>query len=310
MPSENFINRLPLKFVTNVLDLCGESGERWLNDLPQIIEHLSGKWKFIAEKPFENLSYNYVAPCRFFDGTEAVLKIALPLNNPEIFNEAEYLKIQDGKGAAKLLQFDENRRAMLLERLKPGGHLREIFAGREQAAAEIAAGLIKKLRREPPAGSDFGLLETWFENFFERAGKTAFPQRYLTKTRAIFYRLTDSSPKFLLHGDLHHENILSAGGGKFSVIDPKGIIGELGFETGAFLKNHAEWLRSKPNLKSKLIEAAAVFSAELKIEPRELYEWSYAQTVLSIWWTFEDGGKLWRNEFWKAEMWERIINEG
>lgn len=74
--SENFANELPENFVGNVLGLCRGLGEEWLYDLPQIIAKLSDKWELAAEQTFENLSYNYVAPCKFFDGGEIVLKIA------------------------------------------------------------------------------------------------------------------------------------------------------------------------------------------------------------------------------------------
>lgn len=306
---KNFISSLPEKFVKNTLEVCPESGAKWFDDLPQIIKSLAEKWQVKVEKPFENLSYNYVAPCVFADGgSESVLKIALPLKNPEISNEARYLQIQNGDGAVKILNFDKELRAMLLEKLNPGKHLKEIFAGNEQSAVEVAAALIKKLRCKASADSEFILLEVWFENFFKRAKNTEFPQEYLKNTQEIFYEFNTSSQKFLLHGDLHHENILSAEREPFLAIDPKGIIGEFGFETGAFLNNHANWLAGELDLREKLINAVAHFSESLAIEPRDLYKWAFAQMVLSIWWTFEDGGQNWREEFWRAEIWENILN--
>ncbi len=200
--------------------------KKWLNDLPHVIKELSEKWHLTVEKPFENLSYNYVAPCKFSDRKEAILKIAPPLDNPEIFNEAKYLQIQNGKGAVKVLRFDENFRALLLEKLYPGKHLKQIFSRDESQTVEIAVGLIKKLHRKPPAETEFILLEEWFENFFERAKNTEFPNSYLKKTEEIFYNFNKSSQKFLLHGDFHHENILSAEREPFLMIDPKGVIGE------------------------------------------------------------------------------------
>ena len=188
MINEKFISTLPETFVRNTMDLCGDSGgKKWLNDLPQIIKEISEKWHLTVEKPFENLSYNYVAPCKFSDRKEAVLKIAPPLDNPEIFNEAKYLQIQNGKGTVKVLNFDENFRAMLLEKLNPGKHLKKIFSANESQTVEIAIGLIKKLHRKPPADTEFILLEKWFENFFERAKNTEFPNRLFKKTRKRFF---------------------------------------------------------------------------------------------------------------------------
>lgn len=304
MKNDNFADILPKKFVENTLDLCGSLGEKWLKSLPEIIGELSGKWKIEAGKPFENLSYNYVAGCFCADNSEAVLKIALPLNEPEIFNEARYLKIRSGKGAVKVLNFDKTLRAMLLEKLDPGKHLKEIFAGDKQAAVEIAVELMKKLLREPPADSGFLRLEVWFENFFRKAENTKFPQEYTEKTREIFYYFNDSTQKFLLHGDLHHENILSAEREAFLVIDPKGIIGEIGYEISVFLNNHLWWLADEPDVRKQLNYAVEKFSEAFGIEKSDLKKWAFAQIVLSAWWTFEDNGKNWDRALAFAEFWD------
>lgn len=304
MKNDNFINDLPEKFFRNTLDLCGSLGEKWLGDLPQIIEELSEKWSLKAGKPFENLSYNYVSNCICADNSEAVLKIALPLNNPEIFNEAKYLQIQSGKGAVKVLSFDQDRRAMLLEKLNPGKHLKASFNGNKLQSVEIAVGLMKKLRQNPPADSEFILLEDWFNNFFNRAENTKFPQKYLRKSQKIFNELNNTSQKWLLHGDLHHENILSAEREPFLVIDPKGIIGDTGYEISVFLNNHLWWSASEPDVKKNLNYAVEKFSEAFSIKHLHLKKWAFAQMVLSAWWTFEDNGKNWERELAFAEFWE------
>ena len=45
----------------------------------------------------------------------------------------------------------------------------------------------------------------------------------------------------LLHGDLHHENILLDASGNWKAIDPQGRIGEQCLECGRFLLNEWEW---------------------------------------------------------------------
>ncbi len=301
--SENFTENLPEKFIRNVLDVCGDRGKQWLSELPQIIKEIAEKWQIKTKKPFENLSYNFVAACVFESSDEAVLKIALPLNNLEIFNEANYLQIQNGKGAARVLNFDESRRAMLLEKLNPGKPLKMLFSGNESRTVEIAVGLIKKLLRRPPAGTEFILLEKWFGNFFERAVNTDFPTYYLSKTREIFDELS-SSEKYLIHGDFHHENILSAEREPFLVIDPKGVIGNIGYEIAVFLNNHLWWLSPEKNCVEKLERAVRQFSEAFDISPDHLKKWAFAQMVLSAWWTFEDNGENWESELAFAEFWK------
>jgi streptomycin 6-kinase len=287
------------------LDLCGATGEQWLKDLPQIIEELSAVWQLKVEKSFPNLSYNFVAPCVCTDGGEAVLKIALPLNNPEIFNEARFLQMAQGSGAVKPFELDEKRRAILLERLTPGANLKEVCLEEATKAVEIAIPIMRGLLKEPPQDSVFRELDEWFNNFFEKAPKTTFPLEFQNKAREFYKKLSSTSKqKYLLHGDLHHENILSATREPFLAIDPKAIVGEIGYEIAVFLNNHLWWLASDVNLKEKLDRAVRQFSESFEIEQRDLRKWAFAQIALSAWWTFDENGENWERELAFAEFWE------
>lgn len=290
------------KFIQNAIDLCGESGRKWLNDLPQIIAEIERNWAIIVEKPFRNLSYNYVAPCVCADGSKAVLKIALPLDDPEIFNEARYLEAANGNGAVGLFELDEDRRAILLERSVPGENLKEVCREDEIKAVEIAIPILRKILKSPPKNSSFRTLDEWFDNFFTKAARTNFPVEFQKKARRIYEEL--SSTSYLIHGDFHHENILSATREPFLVIDPKGIVGNIGYEIAVFLNNHLWWLASGQNLREKIYAAVEQFSEAFDLAPAHLRKWAYAQIVLSAWWTFEDHGANWERELAFAEFWE------
>jgi streptomycin 6-kinase len=55
---------------------------------------------------------------------------------------------------------------------------------------------------------------------------------------SLFRELIASSESpVLLHGDLHHFNILSARRQPWLAIDPKGVAGEPAYEPGALLRN-------------------------------------------------------------------------
>jgi streptomycin 6-kinase len=304
--NKSFIAELPEKFTGNVLDLCGEAGERWLSDLPRLIEEIESGWRLKTEKPFRNLSYNFVAPCFFAGGGEAVLKIAPPLDNPEISSEARFLQMANGDGAVKLFALDESRRAILLEKLTPGENLKEACRRDESKAVEVAIPIIRKLIKKPPPGLPFRKLDGWFTDFFAKAARTKFPFEFQNKAREFYERLNSaSSRKFLIHGDLHHENVLSSATREpFLAIDPKGIVGDVGYETAVFLNNHLWWLASQADVKEKLDDAVRRFSEAFAIEPRDLQKWAYAQTVLSAWWTFDENGENWESVLAFAEFWE------
>jgi streptomycin 6-kinase len=303
--NENLLQKLPRRFAKNVLDSCGTPGEEWLIELPRVLGELGEKWSLKIAPPFSNLSYNFVAPCVRADGSQAVLKIALPLDNPEIFHEATFLKALDGRGAVKIFDSDEKRRAILLERSLPGKNLKEVFRNNEAKAVEVAVSAMPRISRRASDVSDFQSLEDWFENFFRKAANTNFPAEYLRKSRRFYEELSsDSKQKFLLHGDLHHENVLSAGREPFLLIDPKGIVGEIGYEIAVFLNNHLWWLNSQPNSREKMNEAVRKFSEAFETEPQDLRRWAFAQMVLSAWWTFEENGETWKRDLAFAEFWE------
>jgi streptomycin 6-kinase len=48
----------------------------------------------------------------------------------------------------------------------------------------------------------------------------------------------DREPTVLLHGDLHHDNILRGRDGQWLVIDPQGVAGPAFLEAGRFIQNH------------------------------------------------------------------------
>jgi len=293
---------LPEKFVRLITEAHGAKGTGWLTELRTIVEEIEKKWCLSVKKAFPNLSYHFVASCDLANGGEAVLKIGFPESDSPIFNEAEMLKLYEGRGAVKFLRIDERRLATLLEKLNPGKHLKLVFPDDPGKAVEIAVEILLKIKRKPPVEHNFVRLDDWFAGF-EKAEKTIFP-RYAVKKAQNFYEELSSANKFLLHGDFHHENILSATREEFLAIDPKGIVGAIGYEIAVFLNNHLWWLSDEPDLWKNLDAAVRRFSEAAEIEMRDLRRWAFVQMVLSAWWTFEENGENWQNDLALADIWD------
>jgi len=294
----------PVRFTEIITGLYADAGTQWLADLPKIVNKIAENWSLAVEQPFPNLSYNFVAPCVCADGSRAVLKIGFCAENSEIFNEAKFLKIFDGEGTVKLLRFDKNYCALLLERLIPGENLTRLCQTNDVQATSIAIGVMRKIWRTPPKNHDFPMLEKWTDGL-KRAAKTEFPIQFIRKAQDYFEELNaPSKQKFLLHGDLHHENILSAQREPYLIIDPKGIVGDIGYEISVYLNNQANWVSGLPDSREKLNRCVNQFAEAFEIEPRNLRKWAFAQQVLGVWWTLEDNGKNWKNDLALAEIWE------
>jgi streptomycin 6-kinase len=92
----------------------------------------------------------------------------------------------------------------------------------------------------------------------------------------------------LLHGDLHHENILSTTDG-YRAIDPKGLVGDPGYEVGCIFYNPIKELPHVHDLPKLFARRLDQLSAELHMDRQRLRGWAIAQCVLSAWWHMEDG---------------------
>lgn len=298
------MKKLPKAFCDHAVALCGKAGGDWLERLPATIAALEKEWNITAGTPFRNLSFNYVASAELSDGKSAVLKIALPLNDPEIYGEAEYLRLLNGKGVVNLLSFDREHKAMLLEKARPGANLRSVCRKDQGKAVKIAIDVLKSLLRPVPSSREhFILLDDWFSGL-ERAIGTDFPQDYAERALSLYAELSaDRKNIYLLHGDLHHSNILSATREEFLAIDPKGIIGHVGYDIGVFLNNHYNWLEWNTRLAGKLDQAISEFAYAFDLAAETIRRWAFCQMVVSSWWIFDEMPGAFGEDIGLTDIW-------
>lgn len=207
-----------------------------------------------------------------FRDQAAFLKVT---NEPEELLGATALEYWDGVGAVRVLARFEN--AVVLERL--GGTLRSLVtddASQTLVLCDVAA----RIHEHPPGEVPrFPSMPTWFASLF--ADSTPL----LDRARGIAETLVDQpGPVVLLHGDLHHENVLDGGGRGWLAIDPHAIVGPREFDYCNIFTN---WT---------LDEATANFDSRLEIVTRvagiertRLLRWIAAWAALSGVWHLEDG---------------------
>lgn len=299
-------NNIPAELVSHTLAMCGERGEAWLSDLPNIIATLESLWSIRVADPFPAIEFNFVAPVLTSSREPAVVKIAPPFDNSEILSEAEWLRTIDGSGAVRLIREDRKRRAILLERAMPGKNLAELFAGNERDAIGPAIAVLRDIVRPKSAarGENILLIE-WFEGL-RRYAQSGFPSTYASKALDLFDNVLNGPlvPQFYLHGDFHPGNVVSAGNSRYLAIDPKGLIGPLGYDIAVFLNNFHWWQESRPDVRARMAFAIERFAEAFDMETAELRNWAFVQMVLGAWWTFDEMPSLYDNEVAKADIWE------
>jgi streptomycin 6-kinase len=296
---------IPATFARNMRDVYGAEGYAWLRGLPSLVAELARRWGLDIGPPF-GLSYNYVVPATRSDGTEAVLKVGFPC--PELKREMAALRLYGGNGICRLLEADEGRHAMLLERLRPGETLAALARTDDAAATRVGARVMRALWRTVPESVDngpFRPLAEWFRAFDRHraayGGPGPFPVALLDRAEALARELPASAPApVLLHGDFHHYNVLSAQRAPWLAIDPKGMLGDPGYEVGPFLlnPNQERWYLDPAVLRRRL----DILADELRYDRARLRDWGIAHAVLSACWSVEDHGAGWEDALTAAQI--------
>lgn len=300
---------IPAEFADFMRLFGGEEGDAWLAALPALLREYCARWGLTLGPPFA-LSYNYVAPVTRADGSPAVLKAGLP--GDEFRAGIEFLRLCDGVGAVRLLEADDERCVMLMERALPGEPLAALAD--DDAATAIGADVMRELWRPVPTAHPFPTVEGWLRAFervraMSGGGSGPLPEAALARAEALGRELLASAPDArLMHGDLHHDNIVSASREPWLIIDPKGLVGDPGYEMGPFLNNPYGRMETWPDPARQLARRVDIFAERLGYLRERIIAWAFVQAVLSAAWHVEDtGDDRWGPSIARAEVWATLL---
>jgi streptomycin 6-kinase len=168
----------------------------------------------------------------------AVLKLFKPTSDEA--RSPRILLRYDGHGTVRVLAHDES--AVLLERAVPGTPLSTLVRdGKDDEALVIICDVAGRLHRHGMPSEPQPTVENLGEAFARyRNGPmhALLPQSLVDEAEPLYFALCRTQTnRVLLHGDLHHDNILFDARRGWLAIDPKGVVGEPQFELGAALRN-------------------------------------------------------------------------
>jgi streptomycin 6-kinase len=255
-----------------------------LDRLPQVAAECAEQWSLRLGKPFPGSHVSLALPAQTADGGDAVLKICLPHRESE--HEADALVRWNGNGAVRLLAYDRERWALLIERCRPGYPLTEL--GREEAL-DVLVGLLPRLWVE--AAEPFRPLAeeaAWWADYLPakwmRAGRP-FEEALLVAAVGALRELAPSQgEQVLLHQDLHADNVLSAEREPWLAIDPKPLGGEREFGLAPIIRG-SELGGSKRDVLYRLDR----LSSELGLNRERTRGWALGQSLA---WAWDDGGPM------------------
>ena len=281
------------EFRSNVLAVHGPAGATWLSDIPRLLSEIEQSWDVCIGPPYE-LSYNYVAPAARRGGSACVVKLTVP-GTSDRNREAAALTTYAGRGAVRLLARDDSRGAFLLERAEPGLTLAELGPDQDTAATAVICALMQRLWCMPPADhmvpdvADYGADFVDYRQRHPTGGP--LPRRLVERATELIEVLSATAPRtVLLHGDLHHHNVLQSHREPWLAIDPHGLTGCPGFDVGAMLYNPTtmsaeELLRLLP---ARLEQLCAIPD----LDPDRVRGWAFVMSMLSEVWSAQDHNEI------------------
>ncbi len=272
----------------NVEAFWGDNGRQWLAALPAIVGQLAHDWGLVLGSPYE-LTLHYVVAVTQSDGTPAVLKLGVP-GSETLVAEAHALEAFAGRGAVRLLRADLTRGALLLEQVTPGWRARDLVPVDDSAATSAAVSVMRRLHESSPGPALPPLINqaTAFDNYLQAYGTAGpLPADLVTRAAGLMRELCDSAPAtVVLHGDLHHDNILRGTREAWLAIDPHGLVGDPGYDTGSLLYNPEPDDRD-PELVALVPARVEQLADELAMPIDRLIAWGFVKAVLSDVWSAE-----------------------
>ena len=185
-----------------------------------------------------------------------------------------------------------------MERIHPGAPLSTFFPGNEDQANQVFVSILPRLHDCAFDPKPFTPVEDVLMNFFKNAPHIFSKEEVQTIQTLTTYLLETTTKKVLLHGDLHHDNIISHGN-TWIAIDPQGFVGDPACDTGPFMRNPVEKMTDPSAHKDLLLRRAHTLGDQLHFDPRRVMAWGMIQAALAASWDFEDQGR--------AERWIPIF---
>ncbi|QBY08762.1 3'-kinase [Deinococcus metallilatus] len=192
----------------------------------------------------------------------------------------------DGEGAARVLAHEEQTGALLLERVTgPRSLVRMVREGQDDEASRVLCGVAARLHlpRARPL-PELAPLERWFRSL--EAASRQHGGLFVEAADTARHLLDTPRDVGVLHGDLHHENVLDGGERGWLAIDPHSLLGERGFDYANIFCNPDLKTATQPG---RLARQSHVVAEAAGLERERLLRWILAYAGLSAAWWLEDG---------------------
>ncbi|MBT4763256.1 MAG: phosphotransferase [Bdellovibrionaceae bacterium] len=255
--------------------------------ITELLEHYLKNWNLSNVHKIKETDTGHIYKVDSKYG-RVVLKIFTELGVKDELGGTFFLRATSGNGTVKLYKHDN--KAQLMEYL-PGENLyRYSKEGKEDEATLIFINIIKKIHSSEGIEERDKLMPlNYLFKLFDRVNPPKELAEIFKKAKELSERLLSTqTDEVLLHGDLHHENVLKNSEGEYVCFDPKGVIGDPSYELGTTLKN--PWGYPEISQDIEMFKRRAKrFSIELNLPLDRIIGFAFIHLCLSIGWAIEDG---------------------
>ncbi len=247
------------------------------------------RWSLTKSTPIADSSRSAIFRVEQNGRNFAVLKILKPLGAVEERRGAQLLEWYGGEGAATI--FEIHGDTIFMEWLDGGTLGDAVRAGHDDQASIALCTLVAGLQRPRGEAPEFLLpLRERFQALFDtevRIWPHTARDMY-ARAAGIAHKLFDRpTAQIPLHGDLHHDNILSSDRG-WLAIDPKGLLGDPAYElANAFINP----VGAPDQVKDprRIAALADIIAERLGHDRKRILGWACAHAALSACWSLADG---------------------
>jgi streptomycin 6-kinase len=266
----------------------GDTGARWVRDLPEVIAQLARQWSLTIGDTLAGGTASYVGAATTAGGHSVVLKVAMPLaidgEDDRFAQTLAALELADGRGCVRLLEHDAERSAMLFERL--GRNLDSLGLPLSRQL-EIICDTVRQLWVPVPEGTALPtgaekadwlaeFIPTTWESLGRPCSAAAVEHAVgcAVERRAAF----DRRSAVLVHGDAHMWNTLEAGDGTFKLIDPEGLVSEPAHDLAIPMRERSDALLAGDTMRLGR-ERAALLSTLTGVDETAIWQWGFIERV-------------------------------
>ena len=277
------------KLEKNICKAHGIEGEKWLQSLPSIIKNCAQHWQLTGIQAVQNMTWNYVAKAVNNKNKAVVLKIGF--DEKSIADEARALSHFCGNGVVKLIDYNTQYNVLLLPHAQPGNSLKTIYPAHIEKTMDAYVKVIKTLMHPAQSGkSKFVHVSRWLQSL-DTVNSEKFPKNLLEHAISLKNKLlATSNPEYILHGDLHLDNILS-NDDSWIAIDPKGAVGPIEFEVAWFDFATDEEM-NYPDITKIFEKRVSLLASKMNIDSTQLKNWVFIRLALAACFMIEDGGDI------------------